>query len=96
MLKNLLLQFHPDDSCSFFFFGCYVWVSNFIYLLKDKEVSHKGTLFSLPGFDMFDLLVVLFCCDPFHNVASVCFPVLLLAQSRLTMTRSVRKHGSPK
>lgn len=77
VVKNLLLQFYTDAGCSFF--GCYVWVNNFIYLLKDKEVSHKGTLLSLPGFDMFDLLVALFCCDPFHNTAYVCFSVLLLA-----------------
>lgn len=92
MLKNLLLQFYADVSCSFF--GGYVWMSNFIHLLKDKEGSHKCTLFALPGFNMFDLLVVVFCCDLFHNAVYVCFSVLLLSQSRLT--RLVRKHSSAK
>lgn len=91
MLKNLLLQFYTDFSCSFF--GLYVWVSNFIYLLKGKN---KDTLFSLPAFGMLDLFVVMFCYDPFHNAAYVWFFVLLLAQSRLTMTRLVRKARSAK
>lgn len=39
----------------------------FTYPLKDKNISHKGTLFSLPGFYMFSLLLVESFCDPFHG-----------------------------
>lgn len=67
-----------------------------MYLLKYKEVSHKGTLFSLPGFDIFELLLVVFCCNLFNIAAYVCFSVLLLAQNRVTISRLIRKHSSAK
>lgn len=92
--KNLIQQFYPDVAIHFF--GSDIGASFFTYLLKDKEVLHKGTLFSLPGFDMFDLVVVVYFCDPFHNIAYVYFCFSLLAQNRLTLIRLVGKYNSVK
>lgn len=68
-------EFDPAvlSRCSCSFFGSDIGASCSVYLLKDKEVSHKGTWFSLPGFVMFGLLLGMYFCDLLHNAAYMCF-----------------------
>lgn len=45
---------------------------------------------------MFDLVVGVYFCDPFHNAAYVYFCFSLLAQNRLTLIRLAGKYNSVK